>query len=86
MLFCQLFGRQSLRDLEDSFNANNAHHYHLGTLVIRSPSLSDTQEIKEYVIPLIRQYTLHIVPLKELSSLVIPIEKRCHYGQKVAVD
>ena len=35
MLFCQLSGRQSLRDLEDGFNRKKAHHYHLGTHAIR---------------------------------------------------
>jgi len=41
LLFCQLSGRQSLRDLEDSFNSKQAHHYHLGTQMIRRSSLSD---------------------------------------------
>jgi IS4 transposase len=41
MLFCQLSGRQSLRDLEDGFNSKKAHHYHLGTHAIRRSSLSD---------------------------------------------
>jgi putative transposase len=31
LLFCQLSGRQSLRDLVDGFNSKRAHHYHLGT-------------------------------------------------------
>jgi hypothetical protein len=35
LLFCQLSGRQSLRDLVDGFNSKRAHHYHLGTGVIR---------------------------------------------------
>ena len=41
LLFGQLSGRQSLRDLEDSFNSKAAHHYHLGTRAIRRSSLSD---------------------------------------------
>ena len=41
LLFGQLSSRQSLRDLEDSFNRKNAHHYHLGTRAIRRSSLSD---------------------------------------------
>ncbi|MFT5810683.1 MAG: hypothetical protein ACI9KM_001446, partial [Rubritalea sp.] len=28
LLFCQLSGRQSLRDLVDGFNSKRAHHYH----------------------------------------------------------
>src|SRR5436309_1547091 len=31
MLFCQLSGQNSLRDLEFSFNAQGGHHYHLGS-------------------------------------------------------
>ena len=41
LLFGQFSGRQSLRDLEDSFNSKQAHHYHLGTRAIRRSSLSD---------------------------------------------
>jgi len=41
MLFCQLSGRQSLRDLEDGFNSKKTHHYHLGTRAIHRSSLSD---------------------------------------------
>ncbi|MBT3724646.1 MAG: IS4 family transposase [Gammaproteobacteria bacterium] len=41
LLFSQLSGRQSLRDLVDSFNSKNAHHYHLGTRLIRRSSLAD---------------------------------------------
>lgn len=41
LLFGQLSGRQSLRDLEDGFNSKAGHHYHLGTRAIRRSSLSD---------------------------------------------
>ena len=41
LLFCQLSGRQSLRDLVGSFNSKSAHHYHLGTRLIRRSSLAD---------------------------------------------
>ena len=41
LLFAQLSGRQSLRDLVESFNSKQAHHYHLGTRAIRRSSLSD---------------------------------------------
>ncbi len=41
LLFCQLSGRQSLRDLVDSFNSKSAHHYHLGSRQIRRSSLAD---------------------------------------------
>ena len=41
LLFCQLSGRQSLRDLVAGFNSKSVHHYHLGTRLIRRSSLSD---------------------------------------------
>jgi hypothetical protein len=41
LLFCQLSGRQSLRDLVEGFNSKRAQHYHLGTDVIRKSSLAD---------------------------------------------
>ena len=41
LLFCQLSGRQLRRDLVDGFNSKRAHHYNLGTSVIRRSSLSD---------------------------------------------
>lgn len=41
LLFGQLSGRQSLRDLEDGFNSKAGYHYHLGTRSIRRSSLSD---------------------------------------------
>jgi len=44
LLFCQFSGRQSLRDLEVSFNSKQAHHYHLGTRAICRSSLSDANK------------------------------------------
>ena len=44
LLFCQLSGRQSLRDLVDSFNSISVHHYHWGTRVIRRSSLADANQ------------------------------------------
>ena len=44
LLFCQLSGRQSLRDLVDSFNSKSVHHYHWGTRVIRRSSLADANQ------------------------------------------
>lgn len=41
LLFAQLSGRQSLRDLVDTFNSQRAHHYHLGTRTISRSSLAD---------------------------------------------
>ncbi len=41
LLFCQLSGRQSLRDLVGSFNSKRVHHYHLGTRSICRSSLAD---------------------------------------------
>jgi len=41
LLFAQLSGRQSLRDLVDTFNSQRVHHYHLGTRTISRSSLAD---------------------------------------------
>ena len=41
LLFGQLTGSRSLRDLVTGFNSKSAHHYHLGTRTIRRSSLSD---------------------------------------------
>jgi hypothetical protein len=41
LLFGQLSGRQSLRDLISGFNSKSAHHYHLGTDLVRRSSLAD---------------------------------------------
>ncbi len=41
MLFSQLSGRHSLRDLVDTFNSKQSHHYHLGTRTIRRSSLAE---------------------------------------------
>lgn len=50
LLFCQFTGRQSLRDLVDSFNSKQAHHYHLGTRSVRRSSLSDANRERPSVI------------------------------------
>ena len=41
LLFAQLSGRQSLRDLVDTFNSKRSHHYHLGTRTLHRSSLAD---------------------------------------------
>ena len=41
LLFGQLSGRQSLRDVVTGFNSKRAYHYHLGVSVIKRSSLSD---------------------------------------------
>lgn len=41
LLFAQPSGCKSLRDLIDTFNSKQAHHYHLGTGTIRRSSLAD---------------------------------------------
>lgn len=41
LLFGQLSGRQSLRDLVSGYNSKSTHHYHLGTRLIRRSSLAD---------------------------------------------
>ncbi len=41
MMFAQLAGRISIRDLVENFNACHNHHYHLGVSHIKRSSLSD---------------------------------------------
>jgi hypothetical protein len=42
LLFAQLSGRQSLRDLVETFNRQRPpHHYHLGTRTLHRSSLAD---------------------------------------------
>lgn len=41
MVFGQLSGASSLRQLEAGFNAQHAHHYHLGTRALRRSTLAD---------------------------------------------
>lgn len=41
MVYAQLSGVESLRTLEDSFNAHAAHHYHLGCGELRRSTLGD---------------------------------------------
>jgi putative transposase len=41
MVYAQLSGATSLRTLQSSFNAQSAHHYHLGCQAIRRATLAD---------------------------------------------
>ncbi|WP_419833011.1 IS4 family transposase [Endozoicomonas atrinae] len=41
LMFAQMTGRTSLRDLEENFNTKRNHHYHLGVERIKRSSLSD---------------------------------------------
>ena len=41
MLYAQLSGASSLRELETSFNSHPNHHYHLGTKAIRRSTLAE---------------------------------------------
>jgi len=41
MMYAQLSGVSSLRTLESSFNAQNAHHYHLGLNAVKRSTLSE---------------------------------------------
>jgi putative transposase len=75
LLFCQLSGRQSLRDLVDGFNSKRAHHYHLGTGVIRRSSLADAnrdrpvaifQETFFYLLEKVRSS----IPTKDTAEMV----------------
>jgi putative transposase len=75
LLFCQLSGRQSLLDLVDGFNSKRAHHYHLGTGVIRRSSLADAnrdrpvaifQETFFYLLEKVRSR----IPTKDTAEMV----------------
>jgi putative transposase len=41
MVYAQLSGAQSLREVEAGFNAHASHHFHLGTRAIRRSTLAD---------------------------------------------
>lgn len=41
MIYGQLSGCRSLRELETAFNSHSMHHYHLGTRTLRRSTLSD---------------------------------------------
>jgi IS4 transposase len=41
MVYAHLSGCKSLRELEDSFNQQSHHHYHLGTRTLKRSTLSD---------------------------------------------
>jgi len=41
MVYAQLSGAQSLREIEAGFNAQRTHHYHLGTHELRRATLAD---------------------------------------------
>lgn len=46
LLFGQLSGRSSLRDLVNSFNSKRSCHYHLGTDIICKSSLADANKVR----------------------------------------
>lgn len=50
LLFAQLTGRPSLRDLVDTFNSKRSHHYHLGTRTLCRSSLADANRKRPTVI------------------------------------
>lgn len=75
MVFSQLSGRQSLRDLVDTFNSKQAHHYHLGTSNISRSSLADAnakrprmifQETFYYLLEQVREK----LPSKDANEMV----------------
>ncbi len=48
MVYGHLSGCKSLRELEAGFNAQTAHHYHLGTKPLRRSTLSDANTNRRY--------------------------------------
>ena len=47
MIYTQLSGCQSLREVEAGFNSQTAHHYHLGTRAVKRSTLSDANAHRE---------------------------------------
>jgi putative transposase len=47
MLYGQVAGGKSLRELELSFNSHEGHHYHLGTRSIKRSTLSDANNKRD---------------------------------------
>lgn len=41
MIYAQLSGASSLREIQAGFNGHAAHHYHLGATAIKSSTLAD---------------------------------------------
>lgn len=73
LLFAQLSGRQSLRDLVDTFNSQRVHHYHLGTRTISRSSLADANSKRPTAI--------------FLETFFYLLEKtRCHLPNREARD
>ena len=75
LLFSQFAGRQSLRDLVDSFNSKKAHHYHLGTRCICRSSLADANRERPSAIFLetffyLLEQVRDRLPGKEASEMV----------------
>lgn len=66
MLYLQLSGRTSLRDLIDTFNSKQAHHYHLGTRMISRSSLADANGKRPQII---FQETFHYLLEKARDQL-----------------
>lgn len=66
MLFAQLTSRQSLRDLEENFNARHSNHYHLGVSSIKKSSLADANNKRS---PLIFAETFYYLLDKVRSKL-----------------
>lgn len=48
MVYGHLSGSKSLRELEAGFNAQTAHHYHLGTKPLKRSTLSDANANRNY--------------------------------------
>lgn len=50
MLYGQVTGSRSLRDLELSFNSHEGHHYHLGARTIRRSTLADANNKRDVAV------------------------------------
>lgn len=88
MLYVQLAGAQSLRELEAGFNGQRRHHYHLGIAAVARSTLSDANEKRN---PLIYAELLKVLIeqagralrrerselLYLLDSTTVPLPPRC---------
>lgn len=75
LIFAQMTGRTSLRDLEENFNAKHNHHYHLGVKGIKRSSLSDANNSRPSAIFMETFYYLlgkvrEALPRKDIAEMV----------------
>jgi IS4 transposase len=79
LIFCQLSGRSSLRDIVTSFNSQQTRHYHLGTNVICRSSLAEANKkrsaeiFKETFFYLLNQVNKQL-PKRDAKEMILLID------------